>query len=89
MNAKELIERYQAGERDFYGVDLSGVDFDELNPNLDNIIKLSGANFTDANFSNANFSYVSFTGTNFSNANLTGAKLTYVFISGSTIFEKV
>ncbi|MEO1429181.1 MAG: pentapeptide repeat-containing protein [Cyanobacteria bacterium J06632_19] len=70
MNAKELIERYQAGERNFYGVDLSGIDFDELNPSLDNFIYLSGANFTEANLSHANFSYISFSHTNFSNANL-------------------
>lgn len=46
MNAKELIERYQAGERDFSGLDLSGIDFDELNPIIDNILYLSEANFT-------------------------------------------
>ena len=38
MNAKELIECYQAGEREFSGVDLSGIDFGEFNPSLTNII---------------------------------------------------
>jgi hypothetical protein len=35
MNAKELLEVYQAGERDFSELDLSGIDFDEVDPNLD------------------------------------------------------
>ncbi len=48
MNAKELIELYQAGERDF-----SGIDFDEFNPSEASMIYLVDANFTGANFSNA------------------------------------
>ena len=53
MNAKELIERYKAGERDFSGVNLSGIDFDELNPSYDNFTYLSGANLSEADLSKA------------------------------------
>ena len=38
MDGDEFFERYEAGERDFSGVDLSGIDFGEFNPSLTNII---------------------------------------------------
>ncbi len=82
MNAKELIERYQAGERDFSGLDFSGIDFDEINPSYDNLTYLSGTNFSNANLSNANLSYA-----NIIKSNLRGTNFHRVHF-GRSFIEK-
>ncbi len=53
MTAEELLERYAAGERDFAGVDLNGVN-------------LSGAVLTGINLERADLSTVNFSGADLS-----------------------
>ncbi|MGR3278506.1 pentapeptide repeat-containing protein [Acaryochloris marina NIES-2412] len=60
MKAKELLQLYQAGERDFRGVNLQGQSF--LNQDLFGV-DLSGADIRGADFSQAKL-----TGANFQNA---------------------
>ncbi|MEQ8755808.1 MAG: pentapeptide repeat-containing protein [Coleofasciculus sp. G1-WW12-02] len=88
-----LIKRYEAGERDFSGTDLSGIKLygsklieidlsgaDFSNANLENA-RLSDVDLNDANFSYANLRNTRIRGrvhnANFSHANLTGANLSY------------
>lgn len=55
MTAEELLERYAAGERDFAGVDLHGVDLSNAvlrGINLDRA-DLSGVNFSNTDLSGA------------------------------------
>lgn len=47
MDAKELLQRYSDGERDFSGVEITDMNFKEVN--------LSGANLTKANLRGSNF----------------------------------
>jgi uncharacterized protein YjbI with pentapeptide repeats len=63
MDAEELLQRYAAGERDFSGVDLSGVNLnigklDKYDPSRNNLsgINLSGANLTRADMRCVNLS---------------------------------
>ena len=86
MDIRELWNRYQAGERDFRGVDLhgetnlfdmTGVDFSEAN--LSNItldkLKFDNVNFNGANLQRANISEVFFLNSNLSNSDLREAKI--------------
>jgi uncharacterized protein YjbI with pentapeptide repeats len=90
---RELLKRYEAGERDFSGTDLSGIKLygsklieidlsgaDFSNANLENA-KLSDVDLNDANFSYANLRNTRIRGrvhkADFSHANLTGANLSY------------
>ena len=81
MDIRELWNRYQAGERDFRGVDLhgetnlfdmTGVDFSEAN--LSDItleeLEFDNVNFNGANLQRANISKVNFLNSNLSNINL-------------------
>ena len=61
MEARKLLKRYAAGERNFQGVNLRGQSFIGQN--------LSGANFSQADIRSTNF-----TDTNLKGANFTGAK---------------
>jgi uncharacterized protein YjbI with pentapeptide repeats len=71
--ADEFLARYQAGERDFRGVDLSGVDLSgsELRD-----INLSGANLSSANLTEIKWSHINFSGADLRDANLTGSLIT-------------
>lgn len=72
MTAEELIERYAAGERDFSGSDLRGVDLSEAELRG---IDLSGANLRQANLSGADLSEVNLYGADLSGATLRGTSL--------------
>lgn len=69
MDIEEFKQRYLAGERNFSGVDLSGLSFKSMN--------LDGADFSNANLENANFDYIYMQNANFSNANLADASFIY------------
>lgn len=58
MNAKELLRRYQGGERDFSGEDLRGQSFKDVD--------LSGAKFIRADIRGVDFSFSNLIGVNFS-----------------------
>lgn len=62
MQAQEILERYQTGQRDFTHLDLSGA-------------SLSGANLRDADLSGANLSGANLSWAFLSRAKLTGANL--------------
>ncbi len=67
MDGNQLSKRYEAGDRQFVGADLSGADLSWLN--------LSEANFTGADLYAAQFRSAQLTRTNFSHANLSFARL--------------
>ena len=92
QNAKELLERYAKGERDFSGADLSGADFEyAVLTELD----LSNANLSNANFERAELGLVTLvdadlreaivTGTNLSLADLRNADLAGANLSGTNL----
>lgn len=73
MDVKEFRERYIAGERNFSGMDLSGLSFKSMN--------LDGVDFSNTNLFDANFDYVYMRNTNFSSANLANASFIYARLS--------
>ena len=73
MTAKELLERYAAGERDLSGANLSDAN-------------LSDANLSDANLSDANLSGAKLFGANLFGANLSDAKLFGANLFGANLF---
>ncbi|MCP4599819.1 MAG: pentapeptide repeat-containing protein [Proteobacteria bacterium] len=73
-SAKELLERYEAGERDFEGARLADAN-------------LGNANLSNANLSNANLSGANLNGANLSNANLHGANLFGAHLSEANLRE--
>ena len=74
MNAEELIQKYDAGERDFTGIQIIRGDLKDLD--------LRGANFTNASFKGrVDFRGANLSGTNFTNAYLAGANLGNVDLS--------
>lgn len=82
MNAKELLKRYAAGEREFFavdvpGADLRGVDLRDAhfqNGDFDDA-DLSGANLANTEFIDTSLMRVNFVGTDFSRADLMGSWL--------------
>jgi uncharacterized protein YjbI with pentapeptide repeats len=100
MTAEELLERYAAGERDFSGVDLMGINLSgadlgadwssfNLGGNL-NETNLSGANLSSANLSGANLSVAmlyeaDLSCANLSYANLNGAALIGANLTGANL----
>ncbi|MGB3513972.1 MAG: pentapeptide repeat-containing protein [Microcoleaceae cyanobacterium] len=73
VSAEEFLRRYNEGERDFTGINLSGVD-------------LSGKSFAaDLNLSNANFNGANLSGTSFNSVDLTGAKFRDVNLRESNL----
>ena len=82
MNAREILNKYAAGVRDFSaanlaemnlsGANLSGADLSEANLSVTN---LSGANLSDTNLSRAKLNVARLSGANLSRANLTQANL--------------
>ena len=100
MEKKEFIERYQAGERDFSGVDLTGIEltgfknrnnytFSDINLNGANLTKakLEFVNFTNANLENANLAEAEITCCDFNSANFCNANLANVIIFFSNFIE--
>ncbi|MDY6938165.1 MAG: pentapeptide repeat-containing protein [Cyanobacteriota bacterium] len=94
-----LLERYQAGEREFCAadlrqvhlsnIDLSGIDLGDADLSE---AKLYGVNLSHANLSNANFSQaklygVNLSGVNLSNADLQGVDLSDVDLSYAILSE--
>ena len=71
MDAEELLGRYAAGERDFTGADLSGVEL--IDAQLPEI-KLRDAQLICTDLNGANFFAARVERTNFTEANLTSAK---------------
>ncbi|GCL39621.1 pentapeptide repeat protein [Sphaerospermopsis reniformis] len=67
MNAEELIALYEAGERDFQGLDLENIDLRDVD--------LSCANLRLTNLRNADLSCANLRLTNLNYANLSGADL--------------
>jgi uncharacterized protein YjbI with pentapeptide repeats len=72
MDAVELLELYEAGQRDFHGLNLE-------NLNLINV-DLSDINLRDSNLRNADLS-----GTALSGANLSGANLSWINLSSADL----
>lgn len=72
MDAKEVIDSYQQGKRDFQGVDLKGQSFEKQNLQGINFSKanLEGTNFREANLEKAKFNGSDISGTDFTNAKL-------------------
>lgn len=66
-NARELIDMYNSGERDFSGSDLNGSNLSSLN--LKDAV-LSGCNLLNANISNSDLTNVDFSGSLMARANL-------------------
>ena len=75
MTAKEILNRYAAGERDFTGFDLRDSYLRGLN--------LSGANFSGAKLSRANLSGADLSGAHFFGAKLYGASLSRADLFGA------
>lgn len=75
MKAAELLERYQAGQRDFSGKNLRGQNFQGQ--------ELSGAIFANTDIRGANFAYANLTATTFTQAQA-GLQKRWVVILGIT-----
>lgn len=97
INAEEFLRRYEAGERDFTGINLAGVNLSGLSLKDCN---LSKANLTKANLSNTNLSgtklseanllepilnYANLTGADLRSAELSGAQLNYAKLVGTNL----
>lgn len=77
MDAKEILQKYATGQRNFRSQDLrnlvlthaklQGVDFTDSN--------LSGSDLSDTGLTNANLNWANLKGTNFSGAHLQGVKM--------------
>ncbi|MEB3887183.1 Rid family detoxifying hydrolase [Lyngbya sp. CCY1209] len=83
MEPQELIDRYKEGERDFAGVDLSGItikghDLSDINLEGSDLrnCKFTSMTFNNANLKNCNFCESQFEVVSFINADLKEAKLT-------------
>jgi formylglycine-generating enzyme required for sulfatase activity len=91
MSAKELIEKYQAGRRNFKNLDLSGVDLswedlsdvDFQGADLEKA-RFRGATLVKANFSGSNLKHSDLSETNLAQVNLCGADLRGVNLRGMT-----
>lgn len=94
MDIEELKERYAAGDRDFSGVDLSGLslmyihlsDADFSNANLRSA-NLAGANLSNTDFNSSNLQFVNLNRAILSHANLRNANLESATILGANLEE--
>ncbi|MBD2570299.1 pentapeptide repeat-containing protein [Anabaena lutea] len=80
VSAEEFWCRYEAGERDFTGINLAGVN---LSGKSMSYVSFNQANFDNANFENIKLSSVSLENSTLRKANLTGAHLYKIDIIGS------
>ena len=89
MDAEEIYRRYNAGERNFTGVDLSRVNLNLANFSVLGRVKnknnLSGINLSGANLTRANIECVDLSSANLSDANLEFATLNEVDLTNSTL----
>ncbi len=76
MTVEELLAKYEAGLRDFSGIDLS-----EAN--------LSGAKLAQANFSYANLNVVNFSGANLCGTNFSYAQLNVARMRGAYLVQAI
>jgi uncharacterized protein YjbI with pentapeptide repeats len=74
MTLEELLAKYEAGERDFSGVDLS-----EAN--------LSGVKLNEANFSHANLSIVNLSGSHLCSTDFSHAQINVARLSGAYLHQ--
>ena len=71
VSGEEFWERYENGDRNFKGINLTGADLTENSP-------------SDVNLSKANLSQVRLSGTNWSNEKLSGANLTQADLNNTS-----
>ncbi len=71
VTAEEFWQRYEEGERDFTGINLTGADLTEDSPR-------------DVNLSRANLTQARLSGTNWSNEKLQGANLTQADLNNTS-----
>jgi formylglycine-generating enzyme required for sulfatase activity len=91
MNARELIEEYKAGRRNFKNLDLSGIDLswaklsdiDVQGSDLEKA-RFRGATLVKANFSGSNLKHSDLSEANLAQVNLCGADLRGVNLRGMT-----
>jgi uncharacterized protein YjbI with pentapeptide repeats len=96
MTAIELLDRYDAGERDFRGLDLSGLQFNPRGIGRRNII-VDGADFTGANMSKCGIMYqrlssgifrsVDFTSTTFDDTPILDCDMSFANFTEASISE--
>ena len=75
INRQELLDRYAAGERDFYGIILIGVDLSSVH--------LSGIDFSRGQLMGVKFAKADLSETNLSEANLSEANLEWANLFGA------
>ncbi|MEB3341229.1 pentapeptide repeat-containing protein [Okeania sp.] len=80
VSAKEFLQKYNAGERDFPGINLAGVDLSGKSFN-DSKLNLTNANFNRANLSSASFKSVNLTGAKFRGTNLSEISFQFANLS--------
>ena len=94
MDREELLRRYAAGERDFSGVSLRGLDFSDCDLsgiNLSNAdlesTEWEGANLSGANLSGAFLADSGLNNANLTEANLSRARLQDCALSGANLTD--
>jgi uncharacterized protein YjbI with pentapeptide repeats len=95
LGTDELLELYEAGERDFTGAELKGTiynaklshaNFSHANLNVDIIsTDLKGVNFSGASLSETHLCYSNFSNANLSDANLMGADFSDTNLSNANL----
>lgn len=92
MDAKELLERYKAGERDFTGISLRRINLQETNLSGINLkvaymydARLKNVNLSGANLSGIDMNSTIFEQVELNDANLTEADLCYTTIIDSSL----
>ncbi len=96
ITAIELLDRYEAGERDFQGLDLSGLQFNPSGIGRRKII-VDGADFTGANMSKCKFMYqtlrdgifrnVDFSSATFDDTSILNCDVSFANFAGSNFGE--
>jgi hypothetical protein len=82
VSGDEFWERYEAGERDFTGINLTGADFSGANFSG---VDLTAANLSQTKLQKAEFSYARLNDANLSGANLIKASLSRANLSGANL----
>lgn len=82
MTTDDLLARYNAGERDFAGIELIRIlERDGIGSTIEG---LEGANLRSINLRGANLGFVYLVGTDLTNANLFGA-----YLGGASLFKAI